>query len=243
MVEEAERTSRDYLQTISAKVTGVRIKWTITKGRAEDVIIEQAAADKNSLIAMATHGRSGLDRWMLGSVTEKVLRGCENPLLLVRASEAIDEAEKVALKTVIVPLDGSELAESVFPTVIALAKTMDLEVVLFRAYHIPYNAYAGEDVYSAINYEELLASVKDDATEYLKNKTAQLNGQGLAKVSYVAKEGLSADEIIAIGRATPENLIAMCSHGRSGVKRWVLGSVTETVVRHSGDPVLVVRAS
>ena len=243
MVEEAERTSRDYLQTISAKVTGVSIKWTITKGRAEDVIIEQAAADKNSLIAMATHGRSGLDRWMLGSVTEKVLRGCENPLLLVRASEAIDEAEKVALKTVIVPLDGSELAESVFPTVIALAKTMDLEVVLFRAYHIPYNAYAGEDVYSAINYEELLASVKDDATEYLKNKTAQLKGQGLAKVSYVAKEGLSADEIIAIGRATPENLIAMCSHGRSGVKRWVLGSVTETVVRHSGDPVLVVRAS
>jgi nucleotide-binding universal stress UspA family protein len=243
MVEEAERTSRDYLQTISAKVTGVSIKWTITKGRAEDVIIEQAAADKNSLIAMATHGRSGLDRWMLGSVTEKVLRGCENPLLLVRASEAIDEAENVALKTVIVPLDGSELAESVFPTVIALAKTMDLEVVLFRAYHIPYNAYAGEDVYSAINYEELIASVKDDATEYLKNKTAQLNGQGLAKVSYVAKEGLSADEIIAIGRATPENLIAMCSHGRSGVKRWVLGSVTETVVRHSGDPVLVVRAS
>jgi nucleotide-binding universal stress UspA family protein len=243
MVEDAERTSRDYLKTISAKATGVNIKWTVGKGRAEEVIIEKAAADKNTLIAMATHGRSGLNRWMLGSVTEKVLRGCENPLLLVRASETIDEAEKVTLKTVIVPLDGSELAESVFPTVMALAKTMDLEVVLFRAYHIPYNAYAGEDSYSAINYEELLASVKDEATEYLKNKTEQLKGQGLAKVSYVAKEGLSADEIIAIGRATPDNLIAMCSHGRSGVKRWVLGSVTETVVRHSGDPVLVVRAS
>jgi nucleotide-binding universal stress UspA family protein len=243
MVEDAERTSRDYLKTISAKATGVNIKWTVGKGRAEEVIIEKAAADKNTLIAMATHGRSGLNRWMLGSVTEKVLRGCENPLLLVRASETIDEGAKVALKSVIVPLDGSELAESVFPSVIALAKAMDLEVILFRAYHIPYNAYAGDDGYSAINYEELIASVKDEATEYLQNKTTELKGQGLAKVSYVAKEGLSADEIIAIGRATPDNLVAMCSHGRSGVRRWVLGSVTETVVRHSGEPVLVVRPS
>jgi nucleotide-binding universal stress UspA family protein len=242
MLEDAERTSREYLKTVSAKATGVNIGCTVAKGRAEEVIIEQAAADKNTLIAMATHGRSGLNRWMLGSVAEKVLRGCENPLLLVRASEAIDEGEKVALKSVIVPLDGSELAESVLPSVIALATAMDLEVILFRAYHIPYNAYAGEDGYAAINYEELIASVKDEATEYLKNKTAELKGQGLAKVSYVAKAGLSADEIIAIGRGTPDNLIAMCSHGRSGVRRWVLGSVTETVVRHSGDPVLVVRA-
>jgi nucleotide-binding universal stress UspA family protein len=242
MVEDAERSSRDYLKTIGAKAAGVNLINTVAKGRPEDVIIEKAAADKNTLIAMATHGRSGLNRWVLGSVTEKVLRGCENPLLLVRASEGIDEKEKVALNSVIVPLDGSELAEKVFPSVVALAKSMNLEVILFRAYHIPYNAYAGDDGYSAINYEELLASVKDEATDYLEKKTAELKGQGVAKVSFVAKEGLSADEIIAFGRATPDNLIAMCSHGRSGIRRWVLGSVTEKVVRHSGEPVLVVRA-
>jgi nucleotide-binding universal stress UspA family protein len=64
----------------------------------------------------------------------------------------------------------------------------------------------------------------------------------VAKVSAVSKEGIAGDEIIALGRATPDNLIAMCSHGRSGVRRFVLGSVTEIVVRHSGDPVLVVRS-
>jgi nucleotide-binding universal stress UspA family protein len=242
MVEDAERASREYLKTISDKATGVDIKAMLAKGRAEEAIIEKAAADKNTLIAMATHGRSGLNRWMLGSVTEKVLRGCENPLLLVRATEAIDGGQKISLKSVIVPLDGSQLAECVFPAAIALAKAMDLEVVLFRAYHIPYNAYVGEDAYSAINYEELITAVRDEATEYLEKKVAELKQQGLAKVSSVAKEGLSADEIITIGRTTPESLIAMCSHGRSGVKRWVLGSVTETVVRHSSDPVLVVRA-
>jgi len=64
---------------------------------------------------------------------------------------------------------------------------------------------------------------------------------GIAKVSCVTPEGFAADEIISLGQKTPNNLIAMCTHGRSGVKRWVLGSVTEKVVRHSGDPVLVLR--
>jgi nucleotide-binding universal stress UspA family protein len=241
MFEDAERASANYLKSISAKATGVDIRTTVTRGRAAEVIIENAAADKNTLIAMATHGRSGLNRWMLGSVTEKVLRGCENPLLLVRASEAIDAGEKVALKTVIVSLDGSDEAERVLPAVIALAKAMDLEVILFRAYHMPYAVYSGTDDYSGIDLEELTASLRDEATQYLEKKTEALKQQGL-KVSHIVKEGLSADEIISLGRATPDNLIAMCSHGRSGVRRWVLGSVTETVVRHSSEPVLVIRA-
>jgi nucleotide-binding universal stress UspA family protein len=242
MVQDAERSCSEYVRAVAAKATGVNIKWSVEKGRPEEVIIEKAAADKNTLIAMATHGRSGLNRWMLGSVAEKVLRGCENPLLLVRANDEIDAEEKVGIKSVIVPLDGSELAERALPAVVALAKAMNLEVVMFRAYNIPYNVYSGTDGYSAIDFEQLLASVKDEAVEYLEKKSAELKKDGLAKVSYVAKEGMSADEIIALGRATPDNLIAMCSHGRSGVKRWVLGSVTETVVRHSGEPVLVVRA-
>jgi len=242
IVQDAERSCSEYMKAVAAKATGVNIQWSVKKGRPEEVILDNAAADKHTLIAMATHGRSGLNRWMLGSVAEKVLRGCENPLLLVRASEAVDAAEKVRLKSVIVPLDGSELAECVLPSVVALAKAMNLEVVLFRAYSIPYTVYSGTDGYSAINFEELITAVKDEAIEYLEKKSAELKKDGLAKVSFTAKEGLSADEIIALGRATQDNLIAMCSHGRSGVKRWVLGSVTETVVRHSGDPVLVVRA-
>jgi nucleotide-binding universal stress UspA family protein len=243
MIEDAERSYSEYLKGVAAKAAGVNIKWIVEKGKPEDIIIEKAAADKNTLIAMATHGRSGLNRWMLGSVAEKVLRGCENPLLLVRASEAVNPDEKIRINSVVVPLDGSELAECVLPSAVALAKAMDLEVVLFRAYNIPYSVYSGTDGYSAIDFEELIATVKDEAVEYLEKKTAELKNQGLAKVSYLTKEGIGADEIIALGKATPDNLIAMCSHGRSGVKRWVLGSVTETVVRHSGDPVLVVRAN
>jgi nucleotide-binding universal stress UspA family protein len=102
--------------------------------------------------------------------------------------------------------------------------------------------YASDDMYSAVDYDQLIAAVRDEATQYLEKKAAEVKKLGVEKVSVVAKEGFAADEIIALGRKNSDSLIAMCSHGRTGVKRWVLGSVTEAVVRHSGDPVLVMRA-
>jgi nucleotide-binding universal stress UspA family protein len=194
------------------------------------------------LIAMATHGRSGLNRFLLGSVAEKVLRGSVNPLLLVRATGDAKSEGEAAFKTVIVPLDGSEMAESVLPIVAGVAKTLGLEVLLFRTYHVPYSAYGGNDGYYAVNYDELITSVRDEANEYLAKTVADVKKLGVEKVASRSAEGFAGDEIIALGRKTPEGLIAMGSHGRSGVKRWVLGSVTETVARHTADPMLVVRA-
>jgi nucleotide-binding universal stress UspA family protein len=242
MIEDGMRNSASYLRVIANTFPGINVTCTVEKDRAEDAIIEKAAADKGLLITMATHGRSGLNRFLLGSVAEKVLRGSVNPLLLVRAADEASPATEVAFKKVIVPLDGSPLAESVLPMVAGVAKKLDLEVVLFRAYHIPYNAYAGDDGYYAVNYDDLIASVRDEANEYLEKKVAEVKKLGVEKVSFATKEGFAGDEIIAMGRKTPDGLIAMCSHGRSGVRRWVLGSVTETVVRHSSGPVLVLRA-
>jgi nucleotide-binding universal stress UspA family protein len=241
LVEDATRSSETYLRNVTATFPGVTVRHTVLKGEAEDAIIEQGEADKNALIAMATHGRSGLNRFLLGSVAEKVLRGSVNPLLLVRAREEAKTEGEAGFKTIIVPLDGSELAEGVLPMVADVAKRLGLEVTLFRAYHIPYNAYAGDEGLYAVNYDELLAGVRDEANEYLEKKAADVRKLGVEKVSCVTKEGFAGDEIINLGNRTPGGLIAMCSHGRSGVKRWVLGSVTETVVRHTSDPVLISR--
>lgn len=241
MVEDGVRASTGYLRGIATTFAGTEVKCSVEKGRAEDTIIEKGAADANLLIAMATHGRSGLNRFLLGSVAEKVLRGTSNPLLLIRATEVAKGEGEAKLTSIIVPLDGSELAESVLPLTAEMAKLLNLEVILFRAYHIPYNAYGSDDAY-VVNYEELIAGVRDEANEYLQKKVAEVKKLGVEKVTAVTKEGFAGDEIITIGRKTPDNLIAMCSHGRTGVRRFMLGSVTETVVRHSGDPVLVMRA-
>jgi nucleotide-binding universal stress UspA family protein len=243
LAEDDARRSGAYLDAIAQSFAGVPVHCMVKQGHAADIIVETAAGDKYTLIAMATHGRSGVNRFLLGSVAEKVLRVADNPLLLVRADETAPSGGEAALKSVIVPLDGSELAESILPVVEASAKKLDLDVVLFRAYMIPYGAYtAGEGFYDPVNLEAFRSGLRQETIDYLERKAAALKRKGIENVSCVAREGLSADEIIKFARATPDNLIAMCSHGYSGVKRWVLGSVTETVVRHCSDPVLVLRA-
>ena len=241
VIEDAVRHFTTYLSGVATTFAGTDVKCSVEKGKAEDTVIEKAASDKAMLITMATHGRSGLNRFLLGSVAEKVLRGTVNPLLLIRATEEAKSEGEAMLRSIIVPLDGSELAEGVLPMVVDMATKLALEVELFRAYHIPYGAYAGDEGFYAGNYEELLAGVRDEAVEYLERKAADLKKLGVAKVRCVSQEGFAGDEIIALGQKAADTLIAMSSHGRSGVKRWVLGSVAEAVVRHSGDPVLITR--
>ena len=164
MIEDGMRASTTYLRGIATTFPEGNVTCTVEKDRAEEAIIGKAGADSGTLIAMATHGRSGTDRFLLGSVAEKVLRGSANPLLLVRAKEEAKTSGEAPFKSIIVPLDGSALAESVIPLAATMANKLDLEVMLFRAYHMPYNAYGGDEGY----YGELrraIDSVRDEAKD------------------------------------------------------------------------------
>ena len=238
LTEKAEG-NKVYLEAVARSFQGAPVKCFVEKGNPEEVIIEKAAADRDAMIAIATHGRSGIQRWLLGSVAEKVLQGATNHLLLVRASDRAKTDGEAVLKTVVVPLDGSSLAEKALPYVAALAAKIELQVVLMRAYALPPSVTA-EDYGS--NLSDLLDQVEAEARDYITEKVQELKESGLKNVSSVLYLGYGAQEIITLGRKTPDNFIAMCTHGRSGIKRWVLGSVAERVVRYSGDPVLIIRA-
>ncbi len=240
LMAEREHNSRVYLEETARGFLGLNVKCTVERGNPEEAIIQHGTRDPNTLIAMATHGRSGVRRWLLGSIAEKVLRGGKNPLLLVRAKEPVKVDSEAAINSIIVPLDGSGLAESVLPVVIEWAKVLHLKVIPFRAYELPAAAYYGRETYLP-DYEGMKNQFRTRAGEYLEAKAKALAAEGLDTVASVLVEGEGADEIIAYTRKTPDALLAMCSHGRSGVRRWMLGSVTEKVVRHSSNPVLVVR--
>jgi nucleotide-binding universal stress UspA family protein len=242
IIEAAVREGEQYLENAARSFTGSTVTCVVEQGQADQIIIEKAARDKGTLIGMATRGRSGIHRWLMGSVAEKVLRGATNPLLLVRGNEEGKSDGAATLKSIVVPLDGSKRAETVLPPAIDLAKKLSLEIVLTRAYQIPMSTYGGADAAYIPNHDALLTLVREEAAAYLEAKVNELKQNGIEKVSSILLVGSGADEIIDLARNTPDNLIAMCTHGRSGVKRWALGSVTEKVVRHSGDPVLVVRA-
>lgn len=252
-IDEAEITATfgpsggrggDYLKSIAGQFPAtLKIDAVVERGRPGDVIVQRAKLEPGCLIAMATHGLSGLKRWLLGSVAAKVIQAAENPLLLVRAR---GEAE-ATLKSfgIIVPLDGSELAEAVLPIAVDLAKRIKTEIVLVRAYELPVTAYYRTDDYEEAQAfiptrQELVVEMSREAREYLDAKIKEIRDGGFERIRSEIVEGPAAERIIDLAR-TNGGLIAISTHGRSGVKRWVLGSVTEKVVRHSGDPVLVMR--
>jgi nucleotide-binding universal stress UspA family protein len=233
-----------YLSGIARSFQGKNVRCSAEEGVTAATILIKAEGDEDTLIAMATHGRSGLRRWLLGSIAEKVLRASNNPLLLVRANAEAATDGKAALDSVIVPLDGSGLAESILPYAVKLAKIAHLKLRLMRSYYTRYTTsmlFNYED--SLANLQELPAKAKTEAISYLEEKVYQLKNEGLSDVACFSAEGEPAEEIIDAAKGAPNSLIAMCTHGRSGVNRWMLGSVTEKVVRHSGNPVLVVRAA
>ncbi len=244
IVADMERKSIDYLnQILGSFPDPSKVVCSAQIGKPADVIVYKAAIQLGTLIAMATHGRSGAQRWLLGSVADKVLHMATNHLLLVRANKENKTTEEFPLKTVVVPLDGSPLAEKALPHIVELAKKINLDVVLVRVWSLPTSAYFGSEDYDMPNFERITEEVTKEAKGYLEEKVRQLKREGLEKVSSVLLEGDNAQEIISFGRQTPGNLVAMSTHGRSGLGRLVLGSVTDRVVCHSDDPVLVIRAS
>jgi nucleotide-binding universal stress UspA family protein len=236
-------TSDQYLNKIAAEHFAGAASTTTEVGPPAGVIVDRAKSDPSCLIAMATHGMSGARRWLIGSVTSKVVQSAANPLLLFRPIENVDSSAPVSLDTVFVPLDGSSLAERTLPHVCALAKVTKLEIHLLRVYTLPPDAYIVADGVIAQGPAQYHEELKKVAETYLDGKAAGLRAEGFDSVVATAIQGDPASEIIDLARQTPNNLIAMSTHGRSGIGRWVLGSVAEKVIQHAQDPVLLIRAT
>ena len=238
----------EYLKSIAESFGGASaVRYVIEAGHTAATIIEFAAAEPEMLIAMATHGYSGTKRWFLGSVAEKVLRAASNHVLLVRPANGESRAE-VKLTTVVVPLDGSALAEKVLPTVSELALSLNLQVILLRVtrriYSAPPEGFLPVFGANAPNLKKLWEEANAEANDYLIEKAGQLRQQGIQQVTSMVLEcGVdgAAAAIIDLAKKTPENFVAMCTHGETGIGNWLVGSVTERVVRHTAGPVLVIR--
>lgn len=231
----------EYLRNIAASFSDpAAVSCSVRIGKAAEIIVEVGATEMDTLIVMATHGRSGVRRWLLGSVAERVLRGACNDVLLIRTIEQIERKEGAPdLKRVVVPLDGSELAENAVPCAVELAKKMNLEVILLRVYLMPGVAYPTGSY--APDWKLLDQETRQRASEYLQTKIAELQHEQSARVSFLVMEGSAAEKIIDVAREIPGSLVAMSAHGAGGIGRWAFGSVTERVIRHTDTPVLVIR--
>ncbi len=229
---------------------GFEVSTAVHEGDPASQIVREADAVPGTLIAMSTHGRNGFTQWVLGSVTERVLHATTSPLVVVRPNEPESDPQEIRLRTVLVPLDGSTMAEQVLPYVIPLAKAMNLQVVLTRVTPSAeeYDFYlgakpigGGATIYSG-PYEEFSKEADAQAMGYLHGIRDMLSQNGVLNVEERLLRGRASGALVEAAKETSDNLVAMTTHGRTGVGRWLLGSVTAHVVRLSDDPVLVVRA-
>jgi len=232
---------------IQPKGEGVAARGELAVGHPAEEILECALRHDIDLILMATHGRSGIKRWALGSVADKVLRVSKTPVCLVRAglSEEIVH-DKWPSITMLVPLDGSELAELVIPHVEALAKQLGpklVDVVLLRVCELPVVS-SDYPPTADLTWEEHQAREMARPTtvceEYLAGVQEQLEGVGLRARSVVLK-GKPADEITDYANKNLVNLIVMSTHGRSGIGRWAYGNVADRVLLGVSSPIFLVR--
>lgn len=224
-----------YLRKTAASLTekiGLPIKCLGPKATPYAAILAEAENAWVSMVLTTTHGLSGFERWRIGSVADKVIRGAPCPTLVVGPST---RGAPTAFTRILVPLDGSKLAEEALPVAKILAEKLNASVLLVRAVTprtVP-DEIAGTVGADVIESYELLAS------EYLEE--ARLELEPSQAVDTAAVTGPAAEVILARAVDEPCDLIVMTSHGRHGLVRFALGSVTQRVLEASPAPVLIVR--
>jgi nucleotide-binding universal stress UspA family protein len=243
MPRESLGDERDYAEFYLSSIVdrlrghGVQARTRVEAGEAAATLAATADEEGADLIAMTTHGRSGFTRWILGSVADRVLHLSRKPVLLVHA-RADGQASSVQFKKILVPLDGSATAESVLLFVKPLATDMKASLIL-EGVIVPTAAlYSGTFLPSS---PPALEEIEAGSKEYLDEIAAKIRKEGLAVTTRV-DVGYAAETILEAASATGADLIALCTHGRSGPERWIRGSVAEAVIRHADRPCLVVPA-
>lgn len=240
ILSELHQDAEEYLDGVASDLReqGITVSTTVVHGDPPSLILAEVEGHPDTMIAMSTQGRSGIARWVLGSVTDKVLHSTTNPLLVIRCREQWPEPD-INLSIIIVPLDGSALAERILPHVVYLAKAMKIKVDLVTVMPAIGDAPCLFEILPVFG-EGPGQEVMEQAKTYLHQTAEKMRRDGLAMVEEHVLQGHPAVAIIYYARSVPDNIVAMASHGRSGIGRWLLGSITDLVARNSGDPVLVV---
>lgn len=240
-----ERPLKAYLDKKRDQFTssGVRASSLIATGDVATEILDSAENNAVSLIIVSTHGHSGVSRWALGNVANKVLRSSRIPTLLIRAGEGQTAPAAESLQDILVPLDGSSFAEAIMPYAGTLAQRMDGNVVLLRIVEpvkLPrldsYGHWLDLEKYE----KDLQAEAESEAGRYLNEKESALRQTGV-RVTSISLLGDPAQTILEYAEARPAGLTALSTHGFSGITRWAYGSVASRIIEGSSRPVLVVR--
>ncbi|HKU61576.1 MAG TPA: universal stress protein [Gemmatimonadales bacterium] len=244
-VELAVRKSeREYLRKIARrlKASGLQAAALLLQGPAGPTLVEWIRGSDADLVVMTTHGRGALGRAAYGSVADQLVRSLEVPILLLRPEDtdrAVDDAPWMA-REIVVGLDGSRTAEAALEPATALARILQVPMSLVQV--IPPLAVAtGPPLSFPTGYDERITEVRrHEALDYVEDVAGALREQGVTATAAVVLGDSPAGTLRDLGRPERGALLAVGTRGRGGVKRLMLGSVADKLVRGARVPVLVV---
>jgi nucleotide-binding universal stress UspA family protein len=224
---------------------GIDVNCSCVIGDIAEEILELSEKNRIGLIAMTSRGASGTSRWSLGGVALKVVLHSNTPILLVRTAERHAARLEEGVRSILVPLDGSPVAESILPHIQDRALTTSLEVILLQVtVPIGYPS-VGREVAEAEKHEKdvkKLNEARAEATQfYLSEREKELTSKGV-KVKTVSLTGKPASEmILKYIEDNPVGLTALATHGFSGISKWAFGSVAIDILEGSTRPLLLLR--
>ena len=212
-----------------------------------DALQKQALAAAADLVVMATHGRGPLSRFWLGSVTDDLVRTLPIPLILVHPhDQPTDLAKEEAIEHILITLDGTPLAEHILEPAVTLGKAMKADFTLLRVVSPVYPVTlpaepaiiggAAMDIMERV--ETIHVELRKEANQYLDTIAQRLRAEGLKVQTRVVIEE-QPDVAILDNAKPPIDMIAIETHGRGGLSRLLMGSVTDKVIRGSKLPILV----
>ena len=250
--------STDYLTTLAASpmLTGIQTTIEVMFGSPAWHIQESAEAQKANLIVLCSHGRTGFTRWALGSVAHQLVHQSFVPILVLREHEAdshLSQRDDTQSFRTLVPLDGSELAESALMPAAYLTSALSTPghgtLHLVQVVKI-FPATAEEGYVSELN-EEALQRARTYLTATVEHVQATMKDLKLSLTSSVEYEQDVVSTLVNVAeqkgeRKATENVggcdvIAISTHGRSGLQRLIMGSVTDRLLNTTTQPMLIVR--
>lgn len=241
-VMELERAYLDGVLKRLTTASSIQMTSSLLEGSGiAETLNDHAVASGVDLIVMTTHGRGPLSRFWLGGVADQLVRRATMPILLVRPHEsAYDLTAELVLRHILVPLDGSVLAEQVLESAVALGRLMQADYTLVRIYGPLVDFGLGPLGYATVGGSEpLTEQMRAEANDYLNRVAERLQQQGHTVKTHVALGQHPANALLDAAKNLAADLIAVETHGRRGLSRLVLGSVADKVIRGSSIPVLV----
>lgn len=258
---EREAEADKFLEAIASDFaeTGIPTRTCVVIATPDEAILDVANEEGAGLIAMSTHGRSGIGRFLLGSVADRVVHHTHIPLLLVRSTGQDNQngAAFATYRRILVPLDGSELASAVLPFALEMARCTGAAVTLLQSVHEPELETAeahtmlalggaatttpGESTRLSDNLAMQIERETEPAQSNLNAAADAFRAAGI-QVETVVEVGRPAETILDAAASSGADMIAMATHGRSGIRRFLIGSIADRVVQHADVPVLLVRS-